>query len=235
VAGETAVASGRRARLFHTSSDTDSNSRFDEEKRRVTTLSQVAPAVLAGHLSTQMAPMQAHAPQLAQQLQANAQKATQFLASKLPPAPLPAGLQPQLADPQYSAHQKAQFLRYVDAVNGGPPAIMQRLASNKITAEDIETMKAVYPAQYAAIAVKLQHKALAQSRPIHLQKSLQISRFIGQPLVPQAQPDFLRVAAASYAAHGHRAQQPSTPRNSSGKLNYSKNLMGPFERAQSGN
>jgi hypothetical protein len=233
VSGATPTA-GRRAKIFHTDTK-DDNGRFDAEKERVQTLSQVAPAVLAGHLASQVAPMQTHAPQIASAVQQNAQKATSFLASKLPPQPVPSGMQPQLVKQGYSAAQKATFLRYVDAVEGGPPAILQRLGTGKLSAEDVETMKTIYPAQYAAIATKLHTKALASQKPIHLQRELQIAKFLGAPIAKQSRPDFLQVASSSYAAHGQQQQkQASTPRNSTGKLNYSKNLMGPFERAQSG-
>lgn len=220
-----------RPRVFQVRAD-DSEERFDREHARVTELAALSPAVLQQHAQDRAAPIATHAPEVAGAMAQTTVRATQYLASKLPPTPLPPPLQPG-APPRYAADQRASFLRSVDAVEGGPPAIMARLAKGTVTPEDIDAMREVYPAQYAELRVKLAHAAANRKSPTSYEQRLRISKFLGQPMDATLSPDFARSVQVAYAAAPQERPRAGTgASSSSARASISKSMMGPFEAAQ---
>jgi hypothetical protein len=222
---------GGRARLFRTETPSGEDRRFEQERSRVERLASLAPGLLAAHLQQRTAPVATHAPNVAQQMAATTTKATQFLAAALPAKPMPAGLTPQLEKPSYPTAAKQHLLRSVEAIEGGPPGILERLGQGTLTAEDVAAMQQVWPKQYAEISVKLAMRASKRAKPIALQQSLHIARFLNAQTDPTQTPQVLQGIQRAYAAHPQRA---SMPRSTAPKLSIAKSLMGPFETAQRG-
>lgn len=88
------------------------------------------------------------APQLATAVRVQASKAAAFLASKLP-RPSLRGLQPQLQAKKWkpSAMDAARYQRYKAAVND-PIGVLESARAGVVSREQVETMRAVYPAMY---------------------------------------------------------------------------------------
>lgn len=232
VARETPYRSMPRARAFHTESGGDTDERFDKEKSRIQQLANVAPALVAAHMQERTAPVATHAPQVAQAMQATATRATSWLASQLPPEPMPAGLTPQLQKNNVSTADKASFLRKVDAVEGGMPHIVGKLANGTITPEDVAASQTVFQAQHAEVVGKLRKKLADRAKPVSYQQGMRLSQFMGTAADATQAPDFLQAVHTSYAKG--RQAQAAAPKASPARLSISKTLMGPFERAQRG-
>lgn len=194
-------ATRRIPRVFHTAS---SDEKFDEEADRVRTLSQVAAPIVAAHLQAQTAGLQTHAPMVAGAVAQQTQAATKFLASKLPPTPLPDPLHPS-AEPSYAPDQKTAFLRYVEAVNGGPAGILKRVADGTHTPEDVETLAALYPKSAREIRTKLLTTAASRKAPLPYQQRMRIASLLGPSADPTLDQAFLMSMQASYASGAHAA------------------------------
>jgi hypothetical protein len=109
----------------------------------------------ANHVFEALAPIRMVAPKAADNLAAQAQRRVEFLANKLPPRPDRTGLQFGEDDWQPSDMELRKFARYVDAVEGGPEVIAERVSSGQLTPEDAETLREVYPETYREIQAGL--------------------------------------------------------------------------------
>lgn len=90
-------------------------------------------------------------PQIAASTIQAANRATSFLATKLPPtSPSKNPLQPRLEAPRVSDAEMSKFLRYAQAVEK-PLSVIEDLRDGKVSREGVEALKAVYPKMYQEI------------------------------------------------------------------------------------
>lgn len=214
-------AMGGKRPVGRPSSPKSSLGRYDEEAKRVRTLASVAPAVVAAHLQHATSSMQMHAPELQKALASQTSKATQYLASALPPSADPtSSLTPHLDEAHVSAEQKIQFLRKVDAVEGGPPAILKRLASGRMTPEDVDVLKKVYPNTLDEIRQKVAERCADRSKPVPYPLRIQLGTLLDVPTDATLEPQFIQAIRAGYAASAPKA----TPADATPKKGASKTL-----------
>lgn len=217
----------RAPRLFHTSLD------FDDEAERTRALSKVAPPILSAHLQQQTQSLSTHSPEVAQAIQRQTASAQAFLQSKLPPTPLPDPLAPN-KPPAYAPDDKRRFIRYVEAVNGGVPGILRRVADGTHTQEDVETLAALFPKSRDEIMRRLLNKAAEKRSPMSFQKRMRVSSILGPAADPSRDPGFMQAIQSSYASGQHAATsaEPTARKASSSavqKMKFPDMISGTFE------
>jgi hypothetical protein len=230
VSSEPIVMPKLRARAFHRD---DTGDRYDTESARVRQVAAVAPALLDAHLKKQNAPLATHAPALAASVAGTVKTGTAFLASKLPPQP---PVQPSLSKTAgVPAPMQAEFLRYVDAVQGGPQRLAKRVANGTVTREDIEANKAVFGKSYEALRTTILGKAATAKGTIPLQKRINLAMLGGAAEHPLFTPAFTVHTQAAYAASAAKAQHAKpSERTSKASNDIMKNMQSQTERAMMG-
>jgi hypothetical protein len=109
--------------------------------KRASTLAKDTYESVISKMSAHVATLQDEAPKTAAALAQTTGRAHEFLTGKLPQTP-----QPGIDGKEYppSASQQAKFMRYADAVED-PQAVLEHFAAGRITPEEVEAMRAVYP------------------------------------------------------------------------------------------
>ena len=193
-----AITAALHTKASRASKDDLSEARYTKEHARLSDLASMTPAALRQHLAEQTTQIAAHAPTLAKAVQDKGVAATNYLTAKLPP-PLPSPtLTPQLAKPaQVSASTRADLLRAVDAVNGGPPFILRKLANGTMTMADADVLRKVYPDWYPKIQQEVMQKCAERKTPLPLQTAMRLGLLFDLPTCPELDPSFLQAQAAS--------------------------------------
>jgi hypothetical protein len=175
---------------------------FDEARSRVKDLMGMAPSILGEHLAQATQGLSMHTPGVAKSMQATAVKAQQFLASKLPPDPREGAmtLTPKAMTDRVPQVERAKFLRYVEAVDGGPPEIMRRVADGRVTPEDVEALKAVYPKTYDRVRADIAQACAERSTPLDYQARLRLGVLFDLPTDPTMDPQFIQTLQTAYKA-----------------------------------
>lgn len=222
----------RMPRAFYTSGGESDAKRFEEEESRVRQLAAISPGLVGAHLQARTGPLATHLPNAAATMQQMAKSQTAYLASKLPEDNgQPASLTPQLAKPPVSAADRGKLLRAVDAVEGGPTAIMQRLATGKMTPEDVEVMQRFYPKAYEEIRQKIGTKCAERTKPLGYQERVRIGQLFDLPTDPTLTPQFRLSMQESYAKHptAPSSSGPSPRKSAPASLGISKSLASVFD------
>jgi hypothetical protein len=211
---------------------------YVKERKKLEALERLTPDAREEQLAAAVSPAAAHSPGLAAQLKQKTIAATDFLKSKAPPQLLPQNtLTPHLEKPAASAEEQAKFLRYTAAVEGGPIAIMGRLAKGQMTLEDAETFKTVFPKAYEDTRAQIAQQCTESKKPIPYQRRLQLATLFDLPTDPTVTADFIKQTQPILSAN---IQQQSTPNpvngkpkrgSSTAKLKIASQIQGPFERA----
>jgi hypothetical protein len=138
------------------------------------------------------------APKVADQLVMAAARRAEFLASKLPQR---AGMPEVPVGPdrwQPSEMDMAKFARYIEATED-PQGVLDRMASGKMTPEDAEAFKAVYPEMYAEVQDAIMARLPELQETLPYQKRLMLSIFFDRPVDPAMDPAVLGVLQGNYA------------------------------------
>lgn len=219
----------------------DSKTRFEEEESRVRQLAAMSPGLVAGHLQQRTAPLETHMPKVAAAMQKNATAATAFLTSKLPPEPTTASpsLTPQIEKREPSAADRAKLLHAVDAVEGGAPEIMKRLAAGRMTPEDVEYLEKVNPRALDEIRQKVMAKCADRTKPVPYQAKLRLGTLLKAPTDATLQPAFIAGVQQSYIKHpdapsSHGDAPPGPRKSAPAELSIGKTLASQFESARGG-
>jgi hypothetical protein len=126
-----------------------------------------------------------------------AQRATQFLNSKLPPEQIgPMGVEP----PAMSKMEKSKFNKYQAAV-ANPMSLLEQIQNGNVQPETVEAVKNVYPKMYASIQ-QLSYLLIA-SQPkgkLNEKRKVSLSYALGIPLTRGMQPGFLANAKGYVSA-----------------------------------
>ena len=132
--------------------------------------------------------------------------AARFLDSKAPKNPYEG--MPQAVAPQWepSPAELDRFNRYREAIEA-PARVLKNMANGYIAPEQIEAIKAVYPAMYADLQQKIGERLMMQKKPLSYQQRLAVSMVIG-PTALGMSPQQVQVLQQSQAlAWGQQAGQ----------------------------
>ena len=105
-------------------------------------------------------------------------RAAQFLNSKMPKDPyegMPASVRPEW---QPSAADLDRFNRYKEAVES-PARVLKNMANGYISQEQVDALKAVYPATYADLQQKIGERLAVWQKPLTYQQRLAFSAILG--------------------------------------------------------
>jgi hypothetical protein len=117
--------------------------------------------------------------------------------------PPPAGFLPGQASPPPSIPEQKKFLRYADAVEGGPAHIVANPSP-----EGLEVLKALYPSSAAEIKTKILAALMDTKHPVDYQTRLRLSKLMDAPADGTLDPGFVaRMQAAAQTATAAHAQQ----------------------------
>jgi hypothetical protein len=83
-----------------------------------------------------------------------------------------------------------KFARYVDAVEGGPEVIAERVSTGQLTPEDAETLREVYPETYREIQEGLVDR-LSTVRRMPYAKRLMLGVLFDVPTDDSLNPEFI--------------------------------------------
>jgi hypothetical protein len=92
----------------------------------------------------------------------------------------------------------AKFARYIEATED-PQGVLDRMASGKMTPEDAEAFKAVYPEMYAEVQDAIMARLPELQETLPYQKRLMLSIFFDRPVDPAMDPAVLGVLQGNYA------------------------------------
>lgn len=206
--------------------------RFEAERRRIEQIAALAPAVADAHLKQRTAPVSLHAPGLAAQLQRQAKVANDFLVSKLPPQAPPNSLTPQLQKHAVSLPDRTKFLRYVDAVEGGPAHVLEKMAAGKLTMQDVEAGDAVFPRMMQEIRAKVALACSERKTPLEYQRRCQLGILLNMATDPSLEGPFVAAMQESYRQNPNGSEGPPQPSVGSApsKLSLAEGLATPFDR-----
>ncbi len=156
-------------------------------------------------------------PQYAQAFATTAARAVQYL-STLKPNTTPAN--PLDAKPRPSSTQTAAYNRALDIAQQ-PLTILSRMKQGTLTPQDVQTLKAIYPAVYQNLSQKLMGQVMDsvnKGKSIPYSTRLQMSLFLGQPLdSTMTQPAIAAMQAKPMAKSSQDTlQQPAPKKSTSG-------------------
>jgi len=212
-----------------------SGARFEKAHAQVLQLSQAKAGAIGEHLDQQLQPLAMQAPRIAQGVTAQSKRAIAFLVSKLPPgADTSMTLTPNAPQPAIPPAQRAQFMRYYDAVEEGPAAILKDIASGHVSDEAVEVLQNVYPESFVEAKQMIATAAAGRKKPLGQQQNIRIWKLFDLPTDPTLAPGFIQTVQQSYVVAPQGAGQPGgTPKRGSAPahIGVSKTTAGPFERA----
>lgn len=144
-----------------------------------------------------------------QQALATQQRAIDYLASKIPPAPQAMNtLQPHLDKSTPPPAEMAKFLRAVRAVED-PTSVLESLQKGDITPEQVDALKVVYPEMYGQLQKQIMSEVAALGdKQIPYAKAQALSELFGVPLHPAMRPEFIAAQQAALQANEPPAQPP---------------------------
>lgn len=123
-----------------------------------------------------------HAPQTSDAFERAALRASLFLANKIPQShATPASpFTPQIKQPAVSDVDRAKFMRYFDAVHD-PTSVLNDMARGRLTSEQVEAVKTVYPELYAEMRQRIADELASAKKPPPYEVRLQLSKLFGIP------------------------------------------------------
>jgi len=117
----------------------------------------------------------------------------EFLASKLPARPESQVLHfgPDKWHPGEMDMRKTA--RYIDATEGGPDAIFERMAHGKMTPEDAEVLRDVYPASMKAMKLEILGHLGELQQSLPYRKRLMLSMLFDVPVERSFEPQMFQL------------------------------------------
>jgi len=125
-------------------------------------------------------------------------------------------------------------------VEGGPPAILKRLAAGKMTSQDVEVLKTLYKPSYDEICTKVAARCADRKNPLSYAQRVTLGRLLDMPTDPTLAPAFVQAMQESFAKHPDSGAPPAAgkgpaPRKSApAKLSISGSMRSPIESAMGG-
>jgi hypothetical protein len=145
--------------------------------------------------------VRAASPMLADRMETIAARRVEFLAAKMPRRPDSAAIQTGPDRWQPSDLAMRAWARYVDAVED-PIGVFERATVGRVSPEDAEAMRAVYPEMLSDITQQIvsQLPTLQARLPYH--RRLALSILTGVAVDPAMEPSILAALQAQYATEG---------------------------------
>jgi hypothetical protein len=139
-----------------------------------------------------------HAPKTAAAYQSAALRATQWLAQQIPASMKrpPDPMMPQFDEAYVSPTEAASFVRKFDAVHD-PASVLDDMRSGRVTTEQVQAIRAVYPSLYREITQKISDGLRTAKVPPTYEARKQISLLFGIPADPTFASSFVRAMQAS--------------------------------------
>jgi hypothetical protein len=116
-----------------------------------------------------------------------------------------------LSGPKHSREKAVELARYASAAQN-PGAAFERIAAGKHTRHDVETLKALYPRQWARFGAKVRARLTELKEPPDYRTQVELSRLLDQPVSPFEQPGFQEAISGMDAASPTSPTEP-TPSN----------------------
>lgn len=160
-------------------------------------------------VAARLAPIRAHDPVLADQIETVTARKVEFLADKLPKRPDLSTMVIGRDRWSPSDMEMRKFARFAAAVED-PGSVEERLAHGKMTPEDAEAYKAVYPERFASLVQQLTTHLGELRHSLSYEKQLALSMFSGVPITAAMNPQILDTLQLSYPPEGTQAQ-PAEP------------------------
>lgn len=159
--------------------------------------------------------LRAAAPSTLTQAAAVALRGKQFLLSKAPRSPFE-GVPVAVAPPwQPSAADLDKFTQYKEAVEQ-PAKVLKNLAQGYVSPEQIEAVKAVYPAMYADLQQKIGERLAVYNKPLTFQQKLAFTAILG-PAALGMTPQQIQVIQQSQALAVNTNSRQGSPRRPDGR------------------
>lgn len=139
-----------------------------------------------------LAPVTLEHPEMAAALDSQVQRTADFLAEKAGPRSVQLGNGPfsRFDKPVHDKGKAAKFARYASAAQD-PIAALERIESGKVLAEDVETLRALYPRLYQRFASRaLRQIAEMEEKPSYEARRA-MSRALGVPVDSMQRPENL--------------------------------------------
>lgn len=176
------------------------------------------PGALAEQVAQSMLHFSGYAPKTAAAAATTAVRGATFLASKLPPSRVDTNsLTPQFEKPDKMASdvEIAKWMKQRDAVND-PVSVLNDVKTGRVSREQIEALKAVYPQIYAQMCEQVQRALIDAKRPLSYEERVRIGVLLDMPTDKTLQPDFINRMQASFgqpsaATAAPPKQGPSRP------------------------
>lgn len=183
---------------------------------------QTNPEAMMDELEKATASIFPHAPGISQGVQAAATRATEFLASKIPPMPPASPFTKAAYEP--SQTEVAQFERYFHAVED-PVGVMADIKTGNIAPESVEALGTVYPKLYSQMKLAIMDeasKAIGRKKeiPYHIRQS--ISSFLGEPLEASLLPQSVMANQQAFLPKGPGPNQPKPSKGGMAKIDMAK-------------
>lgn len=191
----------------------DHQDRAEAVARAVVNLDDHTAAI--EHSASKIAP---HAPKTAAAYQSAALRATQWLAQQIPASMKrpPDPVMPQFDEAYVSPSDAASFVRKFDAVHD-PASVLDDMRSGRVTTEQVQAIRAVYPSLYREITQKISDSLRTAKVPPSYEARKQISILFGIPADPTFSPGFVRSMQTSPGSSSPQTGAPKTTPSGSPK------------------
>jgi hypothetical protein len=180
----------------------------DAAQRRSTEAAELAadPLRMADRLATTTGDLMQSSPQYAAAVQSTTARAISYLRDVAPRPQINDPLTPQLRRNTISEHAARKYAMQWEAATQ-PMRVIDRIARGDIRSEQVETLKAVYPAVHADLHAKVLEQLATRREPVPYRLSLRLNALLGLGGAGERflQPDFQQRYAA--ALRGAAAQE----------------------------
>lgn len=156
------------------------------------------PRAQATQFAKEAGDLPVHAPKTAAALAMTQARATQFLASKLPPGHIDRrSLTPHLEKPRISDAERTQFARYLATIDD-PTSVLDDMKTGRLTREQVEALRAVYPKMYAELQQKVAGELVDLKEPLPYAKRVQLATLLDVPTDATMDPKFVKAVQGTY-------------------------------------
>lgn len=190
---------------------------FSDAVKRVRAASS-NPAQQAAAVDNHLSTIALTAPKVANAFRMAAVRATGYLATKIPPSANKRydTLQPQLERPRASDAEMASFMRSYRAVDD-PESVLKDMQRGKVTSEQIEALRVVYPKLYTQLQSKAIQYISEKKGRLTYQQETQLGIMLGFPTNDSLKPESIRTYQSSFQGSSSSSQGQARPAPSAPK------------------
>lgn len=188
--------------------------RAEEALRQIAIVGAIAstPQAIEAFAYQGTAPMHSTTdPRLSASVALLAGRAAAYLRAKAPPVFESSTLQPQIVQRQLSDAEVARWRAYVMTA-ASPLSVLDDLKAGTIRREQVETLRALYPAMYSSMQAKVLDALHTSRAQVSYSQRVLLGTLFGAPTDPTLQPASIRALQASFTP-----VQPSAPSGGQGR------------------